>query len=170
MATRKKVAAPEAASNVVPFGAVVKKEEPSDPKELIALSQAGMALSAHSLGVLSDYWFEMRNKRLLADKVAADLKSKEDLAEATLIAQMLKQKISAAGGSRLRVGLPAEPKYKPTVVDWPAFYNYILETKDFSLLQKRPGEAAINERWEDNVKVPGVDKFPVYKLTRQEVK
>ena len=56
------------------------------------------------------------------------------------------------------------------VKDWAAVYAHIVETKDFSLLEKRIGKAACKERWEQGVDVPGVEKFPVYKLHESEVK
>lgn len=126
-------------------------------------------LTAQELGLLSDLYSQFRKDRLAADKVAAELKTKESKAEALLIEQMLKQEITAAGGKTLRVSL-AGPDYVPHVVDWTVFYNHILETGDFSFLERRPGKAACRERWEAGIQVPGVEKFPVYKLSRNEVK
>lgn len=126
-------------------------------------------LTAGQLGELADIYREVRQSRLLADKVAAGWKEQEAAAEALLIQQMLKQNITAAGGRRLRVGL-SSPEYVPHVKDWYAFYKYIQQTGSFDLLERRPGKAACRERWEAQEQVPGVEKFPVYKLTRNEVK
>ena len=126
-------------------------------------------LSASELGELADIYHKVRADRLAADKVAGILKAHEYSAEALLIAQMLSQEITACGGQRLRVALAA-PDMVPAVKDWDKYYAYILETGDFSLLERRPGKAACRERWDDGQQIPGVEQFPVYKLSRNEVK
>lgn len=45
------------------------------------------------------------------------------------------------------------------VKDWGKLYNHIEKTKDFSLLQKRLGQASYREQVEDGVRIPGVEKF-----------
>lgn len=140
---------------------------------LLAASEAnanGEKLSAKVLSQIADLWFVTYKERLAADKAAAKLKEVESAAYALIIEQMRSQELTAIGGKKVRVGMAPEPDYQPHVKDWPKFYEYILESKDFSLLERRPGRAAIKERWEDEKEVPGVEKFPIYKLTRQEVK
>jgi hypothetical protein len=139
--------------------------------ELAALLHSALArdLTAPELGQLADIHFGARNARLAADKVAAAHKEVEVGSEQLLIEQMLKQGVSAAGGHLLRVAL-AGPDYVPQVKDWQAFYGYIQETGAFELLERRPGKAAARERWEAGEIIPGIDKFPVYKLTRNGVK
>lgn len=136
----------------------------------VELTAAGDKLSAKSLADIADIWFTTLRQRLDADKVAKNLKSLETAAYEVLVAQMRLQGLTSIGGAKVRVGMDPEPDYQPHVKDWPKFYEYILETQDFSLLERRPGKAAIKERWEDDKAVPGVEKFPVYKLTRNEVK
>lgn len=136
----------------------------------LADADAGAKLPPKTLGMLADEFHEARIARLAADKVAAALKTEESRLEATLIDQMIKQESTACGGKKLKVSIPAEPDYKPTVKDWDKVYEYILKTKDFSLLHKRIGEGAVAERWEAGENVPGVEKFPVYKLSRSEIK
>lgn len=50
-------------------------------------------------------------------------------------------------------------KVKPTVEDWPSLYAHIKKTGSFELLQKRLGEAAVKERWDDKKEIPGVGRF-----------
>jgi len=126
-------------------------------------------LSATALGELADEFWQVKAERLAADKVAKELKTREEALNAKLIEQMLRQKISAVGGASI-VLIMNTPTYEPAVKDWPKFWEYILETKDFSLLEKRPGRAAIKERWGLEQSVPGVEKFPVYKLSKSGVK
>lgn len=126
-------------------------------------------LSASVLGQLADLYDAYRDERLEADKVAAGLKATESAAQELLITQMRLQEVSAVGGKSVRLGLSG-PDYVPSVTDWPKFYEFIKENDAFELLERRPGKAACRERWEDGQVVPGVEKFPVYKLSRSEVK
>lgn len=126
-------------------------------------------MTATELAQLADHYWDTRVRRLAADKVAADLKTEENRAEATLIQQMLAQQLTGIGGRRVRLALPTAPEQKPAVQDWDALYQHILETKDFSLLHKRVMDSAVRERWSAEEEVPGVTRFPVWKLSKQGV-
>ena len=126
-------------------------------------------LGVAELTKLSDVFFQLHKKRLALDKEAAELKKAEELAHALLVQQMLEQDLTALGGKTVKLELPP-PRMEPHVKDWDKFYAYILKTKDFSLLERRPGKAACRERWDDNVVVPGVEQFPVYRLSKSEVR
>lgn len=138
-------------------------------EELVQQSADKKRLTAKELAMVADLWFDKYNARLDADKTAAKLKAVEQMAYALLIEQMRFQELTAIGGKKVRVSMDPNPDYQPHVKDWAAFYKYILMTEDFSLLERRPGRAAIKERWEDDKAVPGVEKFPVYKLSRNKV-
>jgi len=124
-------------------------------------------LTAGEMGELADLHKEWEIKRLALDKQSTAAKAHETAAEQLLVAQMLKQEVTAAGGHDYTATL--KKKFKPTVRDWGAFNRYILENQDLSLLQKRPSEAAVAERWEAGEIVPGVEKFPVYSLSMSKV-
>lgn len=129
----------------------------------------GAKIAAVRLGNIADAYFQTREKRLALDKESDALKKDEAFYQQLLIDQLKLQDITAIGGKLISVKL-APLKNKPHVTDWPEFYKYILKTKDFSLLQRRPGEAAIAERWDDGKVVPGVEKFPVATLSVSKVK
>ena len=130
---------------------------------------AAEELSAQELGMLADEFWVVKQKRLAADKVAKELKANESACEAKLIEQMLRQTISAVGGGDVIFTMGA-PTQEPVVTDWQEFWQYIKKEDDISLVEKRPGRAAIKERWETGAQIPGVGKFPVYKLNKQGVK
>ena len=126
-------------------------------------------LTVSELGQLSDLYWETKTKRLAADKVSKALKTEESAAEAKLIEQMQRQKVTAVGGQSVILKLnPA--KDEPAVTDWAAFWEYIKQKDDMSLFEKRPGRAAIKERWEQGETIPGVTKFPVHSLSKEGVK
>jgi hypothetical protein len=125
-------------------------------------------MEAKLLADIADRYWETREKRLAADKAAAALKLDENKDLAILLAEMRSLELTAIGGNRVKLTLVK--KEEPIVTNWPAFYDYILETKDFSLLTKHIGKAAIKERWDAGATVPGAEKFPVYTLSKSEVK
>ncbi len=126
-------------------------------------------LTAKELGELADLHLRCKTERLRLDKESKMVDEIEKGTEKLLVDQMLKQKVSAAGGQKLRVSMNPV-KHRPHVTDWTEFYKFILKTEDFSLLERRPSASAVAERWDDSVIVPGVEKFPVYTLSKSVVK
>lgn len=112
---------------------------------------------------LVDAYILKRSERLLADKVAENLKKEETALQKQLIDICIKGGAKALGGTKGVVNY--ERDNKPTVVDWEKLYTYIRENNAFELLQRRLGEKAVEERWEDDISIPGVGTFPVDKLT-----
>lgn len=142
----------------------------------MALDIAGLSklaearvLTSKELATLADCWVRTNAQRLALDKESAVLKADEELAKATLIAQFQKQGITGIGGTTVRVAMNPEPDYVPAIKDWTKYYAYIYKNKAWELLERRPGRAACKERWEQGVSIPGCDKFPVFKLTKQGV-
>lgn len=124
--------------------------------------------TAADCGLLADAFKIAEADRLAADKVAAELKKKEVNIKVALIAAMKQLETSSVGGKMFKC--EHYTVNEPVVADWPKYYAYILRTKDFSLLERRPGKAAIKERWEDGKVVPGITKFPVDKLSFTKTK
>ena len=127
-------------------------------------------LTASELGQLADLYWVAYQDRLAADKVAAALKSDESKHQARLMAEMQRQGLSAVGGARVRLTLSTVPEYTPAVKDWAALYAYIKANDAWDMLEKRPGKLASRARWDEGEIIPGVEKFPVYKLSKSEVK
>lgn len=149
-----------------------KAEAPITFDSVLERGKQELPLSAKELALLADTWFSIMQDRLAAGMLHDKLKSIETLCQTILINQLRAQELSAIGGFKVRVSIDSEPDYQPHVKDWDAFYKFILKTKDFSLLERRPGKAACRERWavDGDSAVPGVEKFPVYKLRKSEVK
>lgn len=126
-------------------------------------------MPAQDMAALADEYWALRAQRLDLDKQSKAVKVSEDLAEATLLKQMRLQGLTAIGGQTVRLNMPVTPEMVPTVADWDVVYKSILESGDFSLLEKRIGKLAVKERWEAGVEVPGVVAFPVWKLSKSGV-
>jgi len=126
-------------------------------------------LSLQELTWLTDFFNEKRTARLALDKEVAKLATDESQAKDLLIQQMLSQGVGSLGSSSIRVTLGA-PEQQPSVKDWNKLYEYIKDNDAFELLERRPGKVAFRERWENGEVIPGVEQFPVYKLTTSKVK
>lgn len=110
-----------------------------------------------------DAYLEARINRLAADKIAAELKKSEDTLKAQIEKAMLEAHMTDYKGENYRVQV--EREYKPTVNDWGLVHKYIIDNNAFDLVQKRLTESAVKSRWEDEISIPGIEKFPVDKLS-----
>lgn len=117
------------------------------------------------LGKLNDIHAVAKGRRLALDKLSNELKGIESLAETTLIDVMRAQKLEYIASEGVKIALNPV-KYKPHVQNWGDFTTFILQSRDLSLLERRPSASAITERWDHGNVVPGVEKFPVYTLSR----
>jgi hypothetical protein len=124
---------------------------------------AERALTREELGEVGHIYEVSKIDRLDLDRKSKQLKQVEDDANSLLIDQFIKFKVPNAvgGGKKFVLGKPSQ---EPRVDDWEKFQAHIIATGDFSLLERRVGRAAVKERWENNITVPGVEAYPVYKL------
>lgn len=105
-----------------------------------------------------------RASRLKLDRESQALKKEEDSIEELIISQMRVHQLPPfqAGEYTYELG----KGYEPRVDNWEAFQRHIIATGDFSLLEKRVGRKAVYEQLEHGVKIPGIEKYPVYSLIR----
>lgn len=127
-------------------------------------------MTPEELAGLADEYLALNKERLIADKVAKDLKTKEEICHAQLVAELLANNMTGIAGRVGAVSIPSMPSLKPTPADWNLIWAHILSTGDFSLLQRRLSDSAVKERWTSGVEVPGVTAFPVYRLSKRGVK
>ncbi len=109
-----------------------------------------------SLAQCADLLYTTRQRRLEVQKEVEALAKQESALRDHLIENVGKDSTGVAGKvARITI----VTKTKPTVADWPVFYAHIKKTGNFDLMQRRVGEAAVRERWEDGKEVPGVERF-----------
>jgi hypothetical protein len=133
-------------------------------QEIVSLAQQG-PLPQDVLTELLYLYDQTYNSRITYDRLSRDLKKDESEAEQLLIDQIRKQNLLNVRCTNLTVSLNA-PTMKPHIQDWNKFYEYIEKEHDFSLLERRPSQKAITERWDDGIVVPGVEKYPVFTLSK----
>ena len=115
------------------------------------------------LGNLADQLSAKRDDRLVADKIAAALKSEEYALQQQLIHEMEENDLSSIGGTECIV--KRSIKERAVAGDWTQIYGYILEHDAFDLLHKRLTDSAVLLRREDGVEVPGVTVMEYSKIT-----
>ncbi len=111
-----------------------------------------------SMGACADLYYDLRQKRLDADKVAKEFKA-EETRLANHIIDNLSKETTGAAGKHHRVQVITKPKLRILPEKWPEFFAYVSKTKAFDLLQKRISEDALAARVAEGKKVPGVETF-----------
>ena len=86
------------------------------------------------LGALADRLEDARQRRLAADKIAADLKSEETRLKQALISEMEANDLSSVGGRSCVINRIT--KQRAIAADWNEIYGFIREHDAFDLLHK----------------------------------
>ena len=117
--------------------------------------------------LVEKYADKRAERQALARKVK-ELEVEEKELESQLLAYLLEHKLPFVSGAKFIANCTPYTKY--AVQDWPLIYDYIRQNNAFDLLHKRLTETAVKLREEDGIVVPGVVKFPEYKVTLSEIK
>ena len=115
------------------------------------------------LGSLIDLLYATRVKRLEAEKEIKAFKTQE-VAYRIRIKQML-DAASLESGSGKTATTSISYMVEPSPKDWPAIYQYIVKNDAFDLLQRRLSATAVRDRWNDDLLIPGIDKFDAWDLS-----
>jgi hypothetical protein len=116
-----------------------------------------------TLGACADLFYKTQQRRLALEAEAAKVAKDEAALKEHIINTLPKSDANGITGKLCRVTI--RKTLVPTVSDWDQLYAYVLKTKDFSLLERRIGKAAVRERWEARKEVPGVEGFNVVTLS-----
>ena len=107
-------------------------------------------------------WRATRAERLAAEKVADKIRVEEVKLKEFVVAAMMSQ---AYEGTVIDNRLTyVRVSQVPVAVDRLQFGNYILETKDLSLLQFRPAVGAIREHMAAGETIPGIEFVDTFDL------
>ena len=115
-----------------------------------------------TMGACADRLYEVRQERLAQQKIVDQLQAEESALREHIINSLPKTD-TGASGQVARVSVVT--KRVPQVADWDEFYKFIKKTGQFDLMQRRPSDAAIKERWENGKEVPGVDHHQVVTIS-----
>jgi hypothetical protein len=118
---------------------------------------------------------QARTVGTIADEVLAEMlklkKAENKVKEHEEVIKKLKDELKLAAekedltsGGGKKSSFTIEPQIVPHVTNWDAFYEYISENKYYHLLQRRPAVKACQELWNQDVAIPGTDKFTSLKV------
>lgn len=120
-----------------------------------------------TLGACADKIYELRDKRLAAQKLVDAIETEEKALKEHVINTLPKSEATGVAGKLARATVVT--KKVPQVEDWEAFYKHVKKTGDFDLLSRSLGKAAIEARWEAKKVVPGVKAFNAVSLSITKV-
>lgn len=113
----------------------------------------------------ADELYQLRPRRLAIAKAAERLEDREKYLKERFIETLSK----SGGGVVGRLAqVSVERDEVPQIKDFDALSAYIRKTKktdEFGLLQRRLNNQAVEERWANGVKVPGVEPFQLVKVS-----
>lgn len=133
----------------------------------MAKSVAKKFVIPKQLAQCADLLYETREARLALQKDVDALEDQEKQLREHIINNLPKSQATGVAGKVARATIVM--KIVPQVQDWDKFYAHIKKTGDFELMQKRIGTKAIEERWENKKKVPGVEPFNAVTVSLNKV-
>lgn len=110
-----------------------------------------------SLGACADLIYTLRCDRLLVQKIVEELQTRESRVRDVMIDTLPLSQSTGVAGMVARVTIVT--KQIPRAVDWGQIFSYIKENEAFDLVQRRLSDGAVNERWEQDIIIPGIEKF-----------
>jgi hypothetical protein len=117
---------------------------------------------------LADLYRHVRNQRLEADRLAADLRAEETKLHDTIVNYLLQEGATAVGGKHIVLNLKSDIRF--IAEDWNKIYAYMKENDAFDVMEKRLLQTGLKARLDDGIIVPGVGKMNKFKLTISEPK
>lgn len=120
------------------------------------------------IGTCADRLYEVKKKRLEAQKIVDALKEEESALKNHIINTLPKSEASGVAGKVARVTVVT--KEEPMIEDMETFRKYINRSRRFDLAQKlRPSSVAVRDMWESGKDVPGIKKFNVVTISLNKV-
>ncbi len=120
------------------------------------------------LAQLADAWQTKRTERLALQKQVDAMQKEENEYKAQLIQGLQSATIRAIGGALGTATLVT--KREPAMADWDTLYTHIQATGEFDLMYRRVNAAAVKERWELGMEVPGVQAIEITDLSWSKAK
>jgi len=111
-----------------------------------------------------DKWYELNQQRMELNHQADAIEEKELILKQIFMTRMRDQNILKIEATHCDVEIK-KGEMAPTAKNWERIYEYIKEHNAFELLQRRLSAPAIREHWDAGEKIPGIDKYPIEKLS-----
>jgi hypothetical protein len=129
-----------------------------------------------TIGQMADSYYEARASRLAKAKELDELKGLEAVAEQMLMQALRAQGLEGAKGNVCNAAIKRTTEVAVlrdddgTPIGKDDFIEFMLDTRDASLLQFRPSLTRCKELWGDGIEIPGVKAIEVESLSLTKVK
>lgn len=120
-----------------------------------------------NIGQSIDALYNLREEKRELNRQIKDIDEKYSHIEANLI-QMLQDQEMDTGKSKL-ASATISTSIVPNVDDWEAFYEFIVETNQPFLLERRPSVTAYRDLLQAGEEVPGVTPFQKISLALRKL-
>jgi hypothetical protein len=121
-----------------------------------------------SMGACADLLFDIRTKRLAADKIAEELKGQETALKNHIIDNLDKSSDGAIGKHHM-VRVTRKPKPRVITEKWNEFFAWVSKNKAWDVVQKRLSDTAVLDRIEAGKRIPGVEIFQAIDVSLTKV-
>ena len=115
------------------------------------------------LGTCIDKYYQLRAQRLNLEKEVKERKRTEKAYMEHIVAQLRSINMENGGGRVANASI--KEVEVPTPKDWPAIWEFVEENNAWDLLQKRLSGKAVQERWDQEIVIPGIDTFTKVSLS-----
>jgi hypothetical protein len=120
-----------------------------------------------TLAAMADRLYKLKAMKAEAQAKVDALDEERKAIEAHLINALPKDESTGVQGKVARVSLII--KDVPQVEDWAKVWAYVARTKSWDLLQKRVSSTAVDARWEEGKKIPGIVPYPKVTVSLNKV-
>jgi len=120
-----------------------------------------------TIGGCADRLYKIREERYELQRRAKALREIETELKEHIIRDLPKSQASGVAGRVARVQVVK--REVPQVKDWSKLHRYIKKHDAFELFQRRLNTSAVQERWTEGEKVPGVESFTALDISIKKV-
>jgi hypothetical protein len=134
----------------------------------MALTEPTAVVISTALPDLANNYISARAERLRLEKLAEEVKSREEILKDAIISKMREDGMTAIGAENGLIKM--SELIEPVATDWMQVWSHIQKTGDFDLLHKRLANLAVKARWEQGEEIPGVTSTTIFKLSVSKAK
>mgnify|MGYP001576760948 CR=1 FL=1 len=121
-------------------------------------------MDAKEAGVIADNYKALDLQRLDLQRQADTIEREQKTLKAQLIEYFQTTETTAVSGTNGHI-VSLVKKPQPIAESWPDIQAYIVENNAWELVQRRLSDAAIKERLEQGIEIPGVGIIDTFSLS-----
>lgn len=116
-----------------------------------------------NLGDSIDKYYQLRAQRLNLEKEVKERKRTERAYMGHIIASLKAANMANGGGGVANASI--KEVEMPTPKNWQAIWDFVKTNDAWDILQKRLSGKAVQERWDQDIMIPGIETFTKVSLS-----